>query len=112
MTEHFQEVVAYVMGDDESELSKTKAELAYALHSLERELAIAQAAQLEIANYRVLLDGLFHGMPLTPEMPEHVKGYLTNLSSLVYIDGKEGVIQARKVINAHVSSSVNPGEKS
>jgi len=45
MTEHLQEVVDYVMGDDDSELAKTKAELAYALHSLEREIAIAQSMQ-------------------------------------------------------------------
>jgi hypothetical protein len=39
-TEHLADMVAYVMGEDESELGKTKAELAYALHCLEREIAI------------------------------------------------------------------------
>jgi hypothetical protein len=44
-SEHFQGVVDYVMGDDESELAKTKAELAYALHSLEREISICAETQ-------------------------------------------------------------------
>jgi hypothetical protein len=45
MSEHFQEVIDFVMGDDESELGKTKAELAYSLHCLEREIAICSQAQ-------------------------------------------------------------------
>lgn len=45
MTDHFQAVVDHVMSDDNSELAKTKAELAYALMSLEREIAIAQSEQ-------------------------------------------------------------------
>ena len=53
---------------------------------------------IETANYRVLLDQLFHSMPLTKEMPQHVKDILQNLSSLVYIDGKQGVIEARKIV--------------
>lgn len=40
MGEHLADVVAYVMGEDDSELGKVKAELAYALHALEREIAI------------------------------------------------------------------------
>jgi len=69
-----------------------------------------RAAALEIANYRVLLDGLFHGMPLTPEMPQHVKDTLTNLGSLVYIDGKEGVMRAREMINNPSSPSTEGGK--
>src|SRR5215469_10177511 len=42
---HFQEVVDYVMGEDNSVLAKTKAELAYALHSLEREIGLCQKAE-------------------------------------------------------------------
>lgn len=45
MSENFQKVADYVMSDDDSELAKTKAELAYALHALEREIAIAQSQQ-------------------------------------------------------------------
>lgn len=45
MSENFQKVADYVMGDDDSELAKTKAELAYALHALEREITIAQSEQ-------------------------------------------------------------------
>ena len=45
MSEHFNEVVDYVMGNDDSELAKTKAELAYALHALEREIAICAQTQ-------------------------------------------------------------------
>ena len=48
MAEHFQEVVDYVMGEDESELAKTKAELAYALHSLEREISICAMTQTRL----------------------------------------------------------------
>jgi hypothetical protein len=40
--ENLDAVAAYVAGDDDSELAKTKAELAYALMCLERELNIAQ----------------------------------------------------------------------
>jgi len=47
MAEHFQEVVDFVMSEDNGELGKTKAELAYALHSLEREIAIAHQAQTQ-----------------------------------------------------------------
>jgi hypothetical protein len=45
MTEHLADIVAYVSGEDDSELGRTKAELAYALHSLEREIAIAHSMQ-------------------------------------------------------------------
>lgn len=40
MSDHFQAVVDHVMSNDDSELAKTKAELAYALHALEREISI------------------------------------------------------------------------
>lgn len=50
MSEHFQDVVSYVMGDDVSDLAKTKAELAYALHALEREIAICGETQRRL-NY-------------------------------------------------------------
>jgi hypothetical protein len=45
VSDHFQAVVDHVISDDDSELAKTKAELAYALHALEREIAIAQSEQ-------------------------------------------------------------------
>lgn len=45
MSEHFQSVVDHVMGDDDSELGKAHAERDYALHCLEREIAIAHAAE-------------------------------------------------------------------
>jgi len=45
MGEHLQEVADYVTGDDNSELAKTKAELAYALHCLEREISICAETQ-------------------------------------------------------------------
>jgi hypothetical protein len=47
MAEHtnFGEFANYILGNDESELAKTKAELAYALHSLEREITICQHTQ-------------------------------------------------------------------
>lgn len=64
----------------------------------------------EVANFRVLLDGLFHSMPMTPEMPQHVKDYLTNLSRLVYIEGKEGVMRAREVVNGAVSTPPGSGK--
>ena len=47
MTEHFKEVVDFVMSDDNSELAKKKAELSYALFSLEREIAICQRTQAQ-----------------------------------------------------------------
>jgi hypothetical protein len=40
MAEHFENVASYVMGDDDSELAKVKAERDYALHCLEREIFI------------------------------------------------------------------------
>lgn len=49
MSNHLQEVADYVMSDDTSELAKVKAELAYALMSLEREIAIAQSEQARSA---------------------------------------------------------------
>jgi hypothetical protein len=52
MGDNFKAVVDYVIGDDESELGKTKAELNYALHSLEREIAICSRTQREIDRVR------------------------------------------------------------
>jgi len=77
--------------------------------TVDKQARAMATMRLELANFRVLLDGLFHSMPLTPEMPEHVKDYLTNLSSLVYIDGKEGVIRAREVVNGHVGTPPERG---
>ena len=45
---HFEKVVSYVMSNDESELTKMTAERDYALHCLEREIAIAHHAQTRI----------------------------------------------------------------
>jgi hypothetical protein len=42
MSERLADIVAYTAGEDVSELGKTKAELAYALHCLDRELAITK----------------------------------------------------------------------
>jgi hypothetical protein len=41
----FEKVVDHVMSDDDSELGKTRAERDYALHCLERELAICAKTQ-------------------------------------------------------------------
>lgn len=45
---HFEKVADYVVSDDDSELGKLKAERDYALHCLEREIAIAHQAQTRI----------------------------------------------------------------
>lgn len=58
MTDHFQNVVDYVMGEDASELSKVRAERDYALHCLERELSIAQQAQSQLADATKLIEDL------------------------------------------------------
>lgn len=58
MSEHLQAVMDYVAGNDESELAKVKAELAYALMSLEREIAIAQNAQAQNADLVKALESL------------------------------------------------------
>jgi hypothetical protein len=42
---YFEKVVAHVMRDDDSELGKVKAERDYALHALEREMAICHQAE-------------------------------------------------------------------
>ena len=59
---HFERVVEHVMSDDESELGKSRAELAYALHSLEREIAInnqsfkrIETLSKALANLRAIL---------------------------------------------------------
>ena len=45
MGDHLQDVFDYVVGDDSSEMAKIKAEHAYALHALEREIAICAKTQ-------------------------------------------------------------------
>ena len=45
---HFKKVVSYVMSNDKSELTNMTAERDYALHCLEREIAIAHHAQARI----------------------------------------------------------------
>jgi len=45
---HFDRVADYVMSNDGSELSMVKAERDYALHCLEREIALAHQAQERI----------------------------------------------------------------
>jgi len=45
MGDHLQDVFDYVVGDDRSEMAKIKAEHAYALHALEREIAICAKTQ-------------------------------------------------------------------
>lgn len=53
---HFEKFASHILGDDESELGKVKAERDYALHCLEREIAIcartdaAFLAYLQIEN--------------------------------------------------------------
>lgn len=44
MAEHLNDIATYVSGDDTSELAKTRAELAYALSCLDREMAIRAEA--------------------------------------------------------------------
>lgn len=48
---HYQDFVEYVVdGDKDDELARTKAELAYALHTLEREIAIGEQARTDLAS--------------------------------------------------------------
>ena len=48
MTSHFEKVADYVMSNDGSELSMVKAERDYALHCLEREIAIGEQDRARI----------------------------------------------------------------
>jgi DICT domain-containing protein len=52
----YDDFVDYVVNGPDTELAKTKAELAYALHALEREIAIAQQAQAHLASARKALE--------------------------------------------------------
>jgi hypothetical protein len=45
---HFENFVDHILSDDDSELGKTKAELNYALHCLEREIAICARTQARL----------------------------------------------------------------
>ena len=49
---HFEKVVSYVMSNDKSELTNMTAERDYALHCLEREIAIAHQMQAENGRLR------------------------------------------------------------
>jgi hypothetical protein len=82
MPDHFQAVVDYVAGNDENELAKVKAERDYALHCLERELAIAsmsmtwepaEGAMIVDTDYYVVLDN--GGEWRDPDLSV-VKGYV------------------------------------
>jgi len=69
MTEHLDVVAAYIVGDDESELGKTKAELAYALMCLDREIAICAETDAKNAALVKALEeirGAAHKGSLTP----------------------------------------------
>ena len=84
MTEpsHFESFVDHIMSDDESELGKAKAERDYALHCLEREIAIC-------ANTRRLLwlivkanDGFELEIEELQEYPGDVRAILTQFQDL------------------------------
>lgn len=49
MAEHLDDVAIYVSGEDTSELAKTKAELAYALSALDREMDLCRQAEARLA---------------------------------------------------------------
>lgn len=48
----------------------------------------------EADQFRLLLDELFHSMPITADMPVGVPAILQNLSALTYKDGKQSCIDA------------------
>jgi hypothetical protein len=58
MTEksHYEQFVDYIMSDDDSELGRMKAERDYALHALEREIAIAHQAQARVEALEAALE--------------------------------------------------------
>ena len=58
MGDHLQQVADYVTGDDNSELAKIRAELAYALHCLEREIAICADTQKKNGALVKALEGI------------------------------------------------------
>jgi len=47
MADNFKEFVDYVIGDDDSELGRTKAELNYALHSLAWDMMLEAADEID-----------------------------------------------------------------
>ena len=53
---------------------------------------------IEAAKFRVLLNRLFHNMPMTPETPETVREIVEKLSSLTYVNGKQSVIDALRIV--------------
>jgi hypothetical protein len=66
---------------------------------------------IEAAHFRILLDHLFHLMPTSPATPPGVLDILGALSRLVYVNGKDSVIEAQRVINAQ-SDEDKAGNKS
>lgn len=65
---HFENVVDYVMADDYSDLGFVKAERDFALHCLEREIAIAQQAQARIEALEAVLRSIANKCPATCDM--------------------------------------------
>ena len=61
---------------------------------------------IEAAKFRALLDELFHSLPITNEMPEHTRAIVGKLRRLVYENGKQSVIDARKIIEVESEPSV------
>jgi hypothetical protein len=53
---HFEKFAAYVISNDDSELSFVKAERDYALHCLEREIAIAEQTRARVETLEAALE--------------------------------------------------------
>ena len=48
MAEHLDDIATYVSGEDTSELAKVKAELAYALSALDREMELCRQVEVRL----------------------------------------------------------------